>query len=85
MALHAVFRAILELLPCQSYGSESSVLMTRYSCQKKEKFFFFNFLYLKVIVNSNHVMFEFRSITFLASYFLLAFFQPFNQDRLVNV
>ena len=73
MALHAVFRAIRELLPCQSYRSESSALTTCYSCQKKEKFFFFDFLFLTVIVNSDHVMLEFRSITFLASHFLLAF------------
>ena len=73
MALHAVFRAIRELLPCQLYCSESSALATCYSCQKKEKFFFFDSLCLAEIVNSDHAMLEFRSITFLASHFLLAF------------
>ena len=73
MALRAVFRAIRELLPCQSYCSETSALTTCYSCQKEEKFFFFYFLCLTVIVNSDYVMLEFRSITFLASHFLLAF------------
>ena len=73
MALHAVFRAILELLPCQSYCSESSVLMTHALAKTKKSSLFFTFLYLKVIVNSDHVMLEFRIITFLASHFLLGF------------
>ena len=53
MALHAVFRAILELLPCQSYCSESSVLMT-HTLAKERKVLFFDFLCLNVIVNSDH-------------------------------
>ena len=44
-----VFRAIRELLPCQSYCIESSALTTCYSCQKKEKFFFF----LLFVLNSD--------------------------------